>query len=234
MQPLDADPHGAVRHIDGNFALPHHRRFVLTDLVALRPVRIEIIFAVEDGTQVDLRIEAEPGAHRLSNAFLVDHREHAGHCGVNQRDVRIRLSAERGGSAGKQLRLRVDLGMDLHADDDFPIAGRTLDELRSRGLHVHGGPMDDGRLQASRGAPVASRGGDGERCRKRRGWTGASTAMSAFKRSSNGTETRADRGCCAAPSPRLRGEVKKAPYTARTSTTPGTALMAPAICGLTL
>ncbi len=30
------------------------------------------------------------------------------------------------------------------------------------------------------------------------------------------------------------GEVKKAPYTARTSTTPGTALMAPAICGLTL
>ena len=48
----------------------------------------------------------------------------------------------------------------------------------------------------------------------------------------------------AAPSPRLpsgrlrpdgkRGEVKKASYTARTSTTPGTALMAPAICGLTL
>jgi hypothetical protein len=32
--------------------------------------------------------------------------------------------------------------VNFQPDDDFPIACRTLDELRTRGLHVHDGPMD--------------------------------------------------------------------------------------------
>src|SRR5262252_6895553 len=107
MQPLDAHPYGAMWHIDGNFALSHHWRLVLADLIALRQVRVEIIFAVEHRTQVDLRIKPEAGAHRLSNALLVDHWQHARHRGVNERYVRIRFTSERSGGAGKQLRFEL-------------------------------------------------------------------------------------------------------------------------------
>ena len=130
MQPLDADREAfAVRQIDGDRALPHHRRFVLADLIALRQVRIEIVLPVEHRFQIDLGLETEPGADRLAHALLVDHRQHAGHRRVDQRDVRVGLAAEFGRSAGEQLSVGGDLGMDLHADHDLPVAGGALDGL---------------------------------------------------------------------------------------------------------
>ena len=78
---------------------------VLADLVALRQVGIEVVLAVEDATQVDLRLEAEAGAHRLRDAVLVDHRQHAGHRRIDERDMAVGLAAERGRGAGEQLRL---------------------------------------------------------------------------------------------------------------------------------
>ena len=134
MQPLDADAHGlAVRQIDHDLALADDRRFVLADLVALRQIRIEIVLPVEHRFEIDLGVEPEAGAHRLAHAFLVDHRQHAGHGGIDQRDVRVRLAAERGRSAGEQLGLRGDLGMHLHADDHFP----AVDQLRFSLRPVH-------------------------------------------------------------------------------------------------
>ena len=120
-----------------DLALADDRRFVLADLVALRQVRIKIVFPVEHRFEIDLRLEPEPGAHRLAHAFLVDHRQHARHRGIDQRDVRIGLAAERGRGAGEQFGLRGHLGMHLHADDDFPVAGRALDQLRLFGRCIH-------------------------------------------------------------------------------------------------
>ena len=137
MEPLDADPDRAVGHVDHDLALADHRRLVLADLVALRQVRIEIILAVEHRAQIDPRGEAEPGAHRLGDAFPVDHRQHARHRRIDQRHLRIGRGAERGGGAGEQLRRRVHLGVDLQADDDFPVAGRALDELAGLRRSVH-------------------------------------------------------------------------------------------------
>jgi predicted nucleic acid-binding protein len=68
----------------------------LRNLVALRQVRIEIVLAVEDRAVVDLRLEAKPGAHRLLDALLVDHRQHAGHGRIDQRDIGVGLAAEFG------------------------------------------------------------------------------------------------------------------------------------------
>ena len=139
MQPLDADGDGlAAFEIDDHLALAHDRRFVLADLVALRQVGIEIILAVEHRFQIDLGFEPEPGADRLLDAFLVDHRQHARHGGVDQRDVAVGLAAEFGGGAGEQLRLGGDLGMHLHADDDFPVAGRAFDQFVGFARNVHG------------------------------------------------------------------------------------------------
>ena len=138
MQPLDADAHRlAVGHVDHDLALADDRRFVLADLVALRQVGIEIVLPVEHRFQIDLGFEPEPGAHRLAHAFRIDHRQHAGHGGVDQRDMSVGLAAERGRGAGEQFRLRSDLGMHFHADDHFPVAGYALDQLRFLGRCVH-------------------------------------------------------------------------------------------------
>jgi hypothetical protein len=48
---------------------------------------------------VDLGLEAEPGADGLAHAFLVDDGQHAGHGGVDEGDMRIRLTAEFGRGA---------------------------------------------------------------------------------------------------------------------------------------
>ena len=99
----DPDPDGPVRHVDRDLALAHHRRLVLADLVALRQVRIEIVLAVEHRAQIDLRVQAQTGADRLADAFLVDHRQHARHRRVDQRNMGVRLTAEFGRGAGEQL-----------------------------------------------------------------------------------------------------------------------------------
>ena len=120
------------RQIDHDLALADDRVLVLADLIALRQIGIEIVLAVEHRAMIDLRLEAEAGADRLRDAFLVDHRQHARHGRVDQRDLAVGLAAEFGRGAGEQLGLAGDLGVDLHADDDFPVAGRaliSLDEL---------------------------------------------------------------------------------------------------------
>ena len=79
--------------------------------------------------QIDLGLQAQPGAHRLLDAFRVDHRQHAGHAGIDEADLAVGLGAEFGRGAGEQLGFGQDLGMDFHADDDFPVAGLALDQF---------------------------------------------------------------------------------------------------------
>ena len=130
MQAFDADLDGfAVLEVDIDLALAHDGVLVLADLIALGQVGVEIVLAVEQRTQVDLGLEAQPGAHRLLDAFFVDHWQHAGETGIDERYLAVGLGAELGGGAREQLGLGCDLGMDFHADHDFPIAGFTLDGL---------------------------------------------------------------------------------------------------------
>jgi len=89
------DQHPTKSFIDLNLPLPHDRALVLGDLIALRQVGIEIILAVEDAAQIDLRLQPQAGARRLSHALAVDHRQHARHRRVDERDVRVGLAAER-------------------------------------------------------------------------------------------------------------------------------------------
>ena len=111
--------------VDEHLALADDGVLVLRDLIARRQVGIEIVLAVEHAeTRLILRLEAKAGADRLLDAFAVDDRQHAGHRRIDEADLRVGVGAEFGGSAGKQLGLGQDLGMDLQADDDFPLAGR--------------------------------------------------------------------------------------------------------------
>ena len=143
MQPLDADLDLALgAHVEQHFALADDGVLELGDLVALRQVGIEIVLAVEDRALVDLRLEPEAGAHRLAHAFLVDHRQHAGHRRIDEADIGIGRPAEFGRGAGEQLALRRHLRMDFHADDHLPIAGLALDEA----LGVGSARIDEGQV----------------------------------------------------------------------------------------
>lgn len=97
MQPLDPDRDtSAAVEFDQHLPPPTIGDSVPADPIALRRIRIEIVLAIEHRAQVDLRIQAEASAHRLPDAFLVDHGQHARHRRVDQRNVAVRLTAEFG------------------------------------------------------------------------------------------------------------------------------------------
>ena len=131
---LDADGLGrafgvlVVEH-DLDRALAHQRVVELADLVALRQIGVEVVLAVEPAPLVDLRVDRHAGAHRLTDALAVRHRQHARHRRIDQRHLRIRLRAECRGRAGEQLGVRRDLCVDFEADHDLPVTGCALDAV---------------------------------------------------------------------------------------------------------
>ena len=103
VETLDPDlAAGAVLQIDGDLALANDRLFVLADLIALGQIGIEIILAVKNAEQIDLGVQAKAGLDRLFNTIFVDHGQHPGHGGINQRDMFIGACPERRRRAGKQ------------------------------------------------------------------------------------------------------------------------------------
>ena len=135
MQTLDAHREGIGRiamrrlHIHLDLALADDGKIELRDLIALRQVGVEIVLPVEAGVFVDLRLQAEAGTHRLLDAFAVDHGQHAGHRGINQRDIAVRVRAKACRGTGKQLRLGGDLGVNLEAHHQFPVPGLALQRI---------------------------------------------------------------------------------------------------------
>ncbi len=90
MDPLNPNgARGAIAEFHKHFAFAHDGVVKLADLVALRQVRIEVVFAVKGGHQVNLSVEAQPCAHGLFDAEFVDDGQHAGHCGVHEGHVCI-------------------------------------------------------------------------------------------------------------------------------------------------
>ena len=95
MQTLDTDRNlRAVWQIDQHNPFPDNRVLVLADLIALRQVGIEIIFAVKHRAQIDGGIEPQSGAHRLFHTFLVDDGQHAGHGRIHQRHMGVLIAAK--------------------------------------------------------------------------------------------------------------------------------------------
>ena len=129
MNPGDLHrPTFAIRHIENDLSLAHDGIAELGNLVALRQIGIEIVFAVEDRIPIDLRLDAEPGPHRLFDGFFVDHRQHPRHRRIDQRDLRVGCGAKAGGGAGKQFCLGDHLGMNLEPDHNLPFARTSFNQ----------------------------------------------------------------------------------------------------------
>jgi hypothetical protein len=140
MQTLDADLDPLAIDVEQHLALAHDRVLELADLVALRQVRVEIVLSVEHRALVDLGLEPQARADGLANAFLVDHRQHAGHGRIHEAHIGIGRIAEGRRRAGKQLAFAGHLRVHFHADDHFPVAGRTGNQA----LLVGGAGINEG------------------------------------------------------------------------------------------
>jgi len=75
-----------------------------------------------------LAFRPSPVRNRLLDAARVDHRQHAGHGGVDQRHLGVGIGAERGRGAGEQLGVGDHLGMDFQPQHDLPLAGLAFDQ----------------------------------------------------------------------------------------------------------
>jgi hypothetical protein len=96
---------------------------VLADLVSLRQVRVEVVFAREDRAPVDRAVHRQAKTHGMLERGAVEHRQRAGQRKVYRRRLRIRRRAKVGGRAGKNLAPGEQVRVSLHADDDFPAHG---------------------------------------------------------------------------------------------------------------
>ncbi len=103
MQPGDADMlDRAVLQLDLDIAGAHDRLLELADLIAIGQIGIKIVLAVKARDEVDLRLQPQPGAHRLGHAFAVDDRQHPGKARIHEADMRIGRAAISGRGAGEE------------------------------------------------------------------------------------------------------------------------------------
>ena len=124
MRPDDADLELAVGRRQRHVPVHAERLVVLGDLVALRQVGIEVVLPMEGRALGDLAAEAEAEQDRHLDRALVRHGQRArmgeadrAGAGVLGREVLELAAAE-------HLRPRLQVDVDLEADDRFPVHRR--------------------------------------------------------------------------------------------------------------
>ena len=123
MRAGDADGlDGPVVEHDLQPALLDHRQLVLTDLIALRQIRIEVILAREHRTARHLGADAQAELDRHAHGVGVQHRQHAGIRQIHQVGLGIRRRAVGRRRPREYFRFRRELRVDLQPDDHFPVA----------------------------------------------------------------------------------------------------------------
>ena len=105
--------------IDVDPAVLSDRQIVLRRLPVLRQVRIVVVLAVELAVLVDRAVRREAGLDAELDDALVDRRQDARQAEADRADVRVLLRAEARGAAAENLRFRLELAVDLKANDCF-------------------------------------------------------------------------------------------------------------------
>ena len=96
------------------------RHVVLADLVRLGQVGIEVVLAVEDVARLHRAVERQRDARGVLDGAPVHHRQRAGVRQADRAGVEVGLVALGHGAAAEHLGLRVELDVDLEADDRLP------------------------------------------------------------------------------------------------------------------
>ena len=135
--------HAVDAHV-AQMARPAQRFVVLADLVRLGVVGIEVVLAVEDRAVGELAVERHPDHQPVLDRLLVDHRQRAGQAEADRAAVRVRLLAEGQRARAEHLRPRVELDVDLQADDGLEVGhDRARRSVEADGLLERVGRVED-------------------------------------------------------------------------------------------
>ncbi len=88
-----------VRQINVHEAGADNRALQLSGLIAFGQIRVEVVFPLEHGAALDLRIHCQAKHDRIAESLLVGDRQRAGHGQVNGVGLRVRLGAVSGAGA---------------------------------------------------------------------------------------------------------------------------------------
>ena len=119
VKACDANALGAAVVFDFDPATGSERELKLGDLVALRKIGIEIVFAGEAGAFVDGTVEGQGGAHAQFDSAFVEDRKSAGESETDGASVGIGRVAEARGATAKDFGMGEELRVDFQADDDL-------------------------------------------------------------------------------------------------------------------
>src|SRR5262249_33926844 len=128
---------------DRELAAGSERDVVLADLVALWEVGIEVVLAVEDRARSDLAAEGQRDHQPEVDGALVERRQGAGVAEADRARQGVRRRAERQPAAAEHLRARLELHVDLEADDRLVSRQPHPSSDPSAGLPA-GGPYSSG------------------------------------------------------------------------------------------
>jgi len=109
-----------IFYLNRQFAADDDRMLELADLIGLRQVRIEIVFAVKNRTVGDFGIDGQAEADRFFDGFTVEHRKAARESKVDRASMSVRLCAEGGRRSGKDFRFSGQLDVCFQSDNNFP------------------------------------------------------------------------------------------------------------------
>ena len=107
-------------HRKSHFAADNNRQFKLTDLIALRKVRIKIIFPVENRMIGHTGTDSETKANCTVNSSPVKHRQRPRKSEVNVAGVHIRFVAEMARRTRENFGMGRELNVRLKTNDNFP------------------------------------------------------------------------------------------------------------------
>ena len=92
----------------------------MRDLIALWEVGVEVVLPREHGPRRDLATERQPELHDPLDRDAVRHGERPGEAEADGARLGVLPRAEAGGTAAEHLRPRLQLDVDLEADDGLP------------------------------------------------------------------------------------------------------------------
>ncbi len=103
--------------IDFDVAIGADRQLVLTDLIAFRQIRIEIVLARENARSSDFAMGRQAGLDCEIDDFFVQHRQDSGKTSANRAGVFIGCATELGRTAAKNFRFGEQMGVNFQSDD---------------------------------------------------------------------------------------------------------------------
>ena len=107
---------GVGEVVEGDSAAEAEGQIVLADLVVLRHVGVEVVFAIELADRANLAVQHEPGEGGEFERLLVHDRQGTGHAEADRADIGVGFRAVFHRAGAEHLAAGFELHVDFEAD----------------------------------------------------------------------------------------------------------------------